>query len=636
MRSVRRSLFSLLSRRLVLSSVAVSLVFLLALVGLYHARMQEQRADAARGLNLLLQVSLENAMLKRDIPGLQEIINRFSQQEGISTVAILNPEGEVRFASRPELVGRRLDLDGGALCPGCRWDGRSGLERSELIERGLADAAPVLRALRAVPNRSECHQCHPANADKPVNGLLLVDHAAQDLRANALAGALALAGSGLSVVLALIGGIYATLRRHVIQPIEALDSASAAIAQGDYAARVPAEGDTELAALGQSFNAMAEQLEGSMAALQTRERFVKGLVEALPDGVRIIGPDFSVLLANAAYHRIHGAAPGTAIGQKCHFSSMQRTEPCVPTLATCPLVALHPDDAPIRFFASHHRPDGREVSVEVHAARLAASPGARGGAKDGAKDGDCVIEVIRDLDAAVQISHEQRLSELGQLATGIAHEIRNPLSSVALLLHDAEAHDSAVPPATMVRLIRQEVERCLGITESLLKLGAPPAQEPQLVDMSELVPDMLSLLRFEAEQCGVSVTTDLASHLRVLAADNDMRIVLINLIQNAFHAMPRGGTLLIAGTRAPGGRIALTLSDTGIGIPAEHLRSIFLPFWSRRADGVAGTGLGLSICRSIIRAAKGDILVSSVEGQGTTFTVDLPDADALPDADNAD
>lgn len=629
MKPITRSLFSLLSRTLVFYSLVVSFIFLLGIVWLYQWRMQEQRSDAARSINLLLQVSLENAMLKRDIPGLEDIIARFSQQEGIDSLAILNPEGEVRFASRRELVGRRFDLKAGTLCANCRDGATRLIETSELLPRGLVSDEPVLRSVKAVANREACLQCHGDKSQKPINGLLVVDHAARDLRTNALFSALALAGSGLTVVLALVAGIYAALRRHVLKPIAELEQASQALAQGQYATRVPAEGGTELAALGHSFNAMAERLQDSMAELRSRERFVQGLMEALPDGVRVIDADFRVIQANAAFHRIHGLKPGTAIGQLCHATSHSSPEPCIPTLATCPLVALRKSDGPIKFFAIHKRADGRDLSVEVHAARVSAEPGT---------GRDYVVEVVRDLDAAVQVSHEQRLSELGQLATGIAHEIRNPLSSVSILLHEAENHPesaTAMDRATLVRLIGHEVDRCLAITESLLKLGEPPAREPQLVEINEIIADMLTLLRFQAEQTGVSIITSLEPHLRILAADNDLRIVLINLIQNAFHAMPDGGVLTITGARSPAGKILLRMSDTGIGIAPEDLRSIFLPFWSRRADGIQGTGLGLSICRSIVIAAKGDILVSSLQGQGTTFTVELPDADCRTGLPNA-
>lgn len=621
----------MLSRTLVFYSVAVSLLFLLGIVWLYQWRMQEQRADAGQRINLLLQVSLENAMLKRDIPGLMDIVTRLGQQRGIETVAILNPQGEVRFSSRPELVGRKLDIAGTGLCPGCTWDGKTTLERSDMIARGFGEELQVLRSLKTVSNRTECGQCHGDAAAQPVNGVLLVDHAAHDLRQNALMSALGLAGSGIIVVLGLMAGIYRSLRQHVLQPIADLQSTTQAWSKGDYSARVPVAGGSEIAALDRSFNDMAQRLQVSMAETQARERFVQELIEALPDGVRVIDPNFRIVLANQAYYRIHGHQEGAVIGTLCHASSHARQEPCIPTLNTCPLMALKPGQPPIRFHASHRTQEGSDVSVEVHAA--CATMNSPGGTKS------YIVEIIRDLDAAVQISHEQRLSELGQLATGVAHEIRNPLSSISILLHTLQARTSeseTVETREAVHLIGQEIDRCLSITESLLKLGSPPAVEPELIDLGELVSDMLRLLQFQAEQSQLRLVAEVPRGMRVVAADNDMRIVMINLIQNAFHAMPHGGTLTITAIRSSEGLIVMRFADTGIGIPAGDLRSIFLPFWSRRADGVNGTGLGLSICRSIIRAAGGDIQVASVQGSGTVFSVELPDADFETELKNGD
>jgi signal transduction histidine kinase/HAMP domain-containing protein len=617
-----RSLFAIVSRSLLVNGLAVSLLFLVAIVSFYQMRLREQRTEAAMRINLLLQVSLENAMLKRDLPGLTEIVERLGQQRGIDSVMILNSQGEVRIASRPALVGRRFDPGGDELCPGCAWDGKTPLEQGNMLPRGMASDTAVLRSVKVVANREACVQCHGQVSENPVNGLLVVDHDAGDLRRSALMSTLALAGSGLVVVLGLIAGAYVTLRRTVLQPVAQLEKASRMMAGGDLSAKAHVEGVDELAALGRSFNDMAARLKVSMDEVQGRERLAQALIETLPDGVRVIDQDHTIRMTNEAYRRMHGRCGEAGNGISCYSSSHRRSEPCVQTLVNCPLVALDQPEKRLKFHAIHKRADGGDMSVEINAARLPLET------LDGPRM--AVVEVIRDLDAAGQVSHEQRLSELGQLATGVAHEIRNPLSSIALLLQDAQASLGEGRPfdqAATFRIIDHEVGRCLATTESLLKLGTPPAAEPQLILLNEVVADILRLLASEAGSAWVQVTSRMEEHLRVLASDNDIRIMVINLVQNAFHAMPNGGRLTITGERTPGGKIALAFADSGIGIAPEDLRAIFLPFWSRRADGVRGTGLGLSICRTIVRALGGDIRVSSEQGRGSTFTILLPDAD---------
>jgi PAS domain S-box-containing protein len=621
----QRSLISVVTRSLVTYSVLVSLLFLAGIVLLYQARLKEQRTDAAERVNLLLQVSLENAMLKRDIPGLKDIVERLGHHEGIKAVMILDPQGTIRFASDPQLLNRRFGLTEGDLCSDCRLDPKIPLERSELRGTGIITPAPVLRSVKSVQNREECIACHGKPAANPVNGILVVEHDAEDLKRNALLGALTLAGSGMLVVLGLVAGLWQVLRRNVLTPVAGLTAASRDIAAGHLDHRVIPGGGAEIADLGHAFNAMAEKLKSSYAELSAREHFVQALLDALPDGVRVIDQNFNIVLVNRAYCEQHGRANGTEVGRFCYQSSHGRNEPCIPTLVTCPVAALTNGTEQIKYHARHVRADGQELSVEVNAVRIDID-GPAGPRR-------LIIEAIRDLDAALKISQEQRLSEIGQLATGVAHEIRNPLSSVAMLVPDVERGFDRRPAdetRQSLHLIGQEVDRCLAITESLLKLGAPTGQAPQLIEVASLIRDIVALLRFDAEERDIAVHLAIEPSLRVLAADSDLRIVLINLIQNAFHAMPNGGDLYIAALRK-GRDIELSVRDTGVGIAAADITAIFMPFWSKRADGVNGTGLGLSICQSVVRGLGGTMRVVSQPGHGATFTVSLPDPDTEAD-----
>ena len=137
---------------------------------------------------------------------------------------------------------------------------------------------------------------------------------------------------------------------------------------------------------------------------------------------------------------------------------------------------------------------------------------------------------------------------------------------------------------------------------------------------------MLSLLNAEVLKSGVAFVNNMPPDLRVIASDGEMRMLVLNLAQNALHAMPNGGHLTITGRRS-GNQIFMTFADTGVGIAPENLARVFDPFWSRRADGVQGTGLGLSICREILKSSGGQISVTSELGKGTIFEVTLPAAD---------
>jgi PAS domain S-box-containing protein len=369
---------------------------------------------------------------------------------------------------------------------------------------------------------------------------------------------------------------------------------------------------------------MAGTLQNSLRTVRERETFLQDLIDAVPDGIRVIADDFSVLKTNRAYCEQLGMTMDQAIKLPCYRSSHGRSEPCVPTLVTCPLAEVKKSSEPIKTLHQHVRADGSGFLVEVFAAPVRAKV-------DGVEK-TLVVESIRDAAKDVQYSHEQRLAELGQLAAGVAHEVHNPLASMRIglqaLLRDAK--DETIDNSHLVDqldTIDAEIDTCIDVTERLLKLSVPPGDQQELVAVNAAVRDTMSLLELEAEQLGVVVELVLnPGDPRVMAAENDLRMVIFNLAQNAFHAMPKGGTLTVR-TDTSNSDVRLSFEDTGVGIDADDLRHVFEPFFSRRADGVKGTGLGLPICKTIIERHGGRIELISEPGEGTGCTVNLPNVD---------
>ncbi|MEZ5837579.1 MAG: ATP-binding protein, partial [Geminicoccaceae bacterium] len=307
------------------------------------------------------------------------------------------------------------------------------------------------------------------------------------------------------------------------------------------------------------------------------------------------------------------------LGQPCHASSHRCDTPCAPTMVTCPLHELGNGRNSLVCRHRHVRSDGHELFVEISAAILEV---------DDNGEPLSVVESIRNLSQDVALGHEQKLSELGMLAAGIAHEIRNPLSSIRIGLQALQGGSPSVDASSYLDLMQEEIDKCIEVTDRLLKLSVPTRGHDALVDLAVLVPDVMTLLASDAEQRGIAVDIDLPLSLRVIGSDSDLRMLVLNLAQNAFHAMVDGGRLKVTG-KCDAGTVLIAMEDTGCGISPEHLERIFQPFWSRRADrgGTAGTGLGLSICREIVKAHGGRIEVESRLGEGTTFTVHIPWAD---------
>lgn len=613
--SLGRRLALTLSAGLVLGSA----VFLGLFVELYRGRLIEERGSASAQVNRLLQVSLENAMLKRDLDGLREIVDGLGRQDQITRVMIVDPVGEIRFASRPEMLGARLDL------PGAGAAGRPPVTATTtfVTDEGGDE---VLRSINPVLNREPCTQCHGPLEAHPVNGVLVVDYDANGIKGEAVSSALMLSGSGVAVVILAIAGTWLALHRSVVRPVQAVTAASRALAGGDLAARTTWRGDDEVAELGRSFNQMAARLQQSLDAVRERKAFLQALIDAIPDGIRVIDQEFGVRLANTAYCRQVGRSLDEVVGRPCYESSHGRGEPCAPTLVTCPLHELRGRSEGLTCRHRHVAADGSALFVEVSAAPLHLT-------LDGRRQ-SLVVEAIRDLAQEMKLSHEQKLSEIGLLATGVAHEIRNPLASIHLSIRGLRrnvVNGDAIRLAEHMTIIDDEIGKCIQVTDRLLRLSVPPSERPTLVSLNDVIPEVLSLLGFEAAEAGVVVATRLAENLRVIGSDSDMRMVVLNLAQNAFHAMPEGGRLDVIGAVVDG-QIELTFADTGVGISPADLPRIFDPFWSRRADRVSGTGLGLSICKAILHQCEGAIEVHSEVARGTRMVVRLPHADSVSHA----
>ncbi|WP_164513372.1 sensor histidine kinase [Thiosocius teredinicola] len=608
---------SRLSRKFMLGTSAglliSSLVFLVMYLGLYRNELSNERADAAEQVNRLLQTSLENAMLKRDLDGLRTIISRLGQQQLVMQVFITNPTGEVRFANLPDMLGRSIPPPTDVSAPSTHF---------------IADAEgrDVLRSINPVANRSACTACHGLPSQHPINGILYVDYDAVPIRHKAQRTTLLLMGSGALIVLINLAGGWWFIHRFITSPVAQLSRASQALAQGDLSARTTLKGQDELSELGTTFNNMAGELQDKVTELRHQGEFLQALVDAIPDGVRVIGDDYRVLLTNRAYRQQCGLVDEDGVGDLCYRITHQRSQPCPATLTTCPVAELRARNVPVKALHRHHDVDNSPLDVEIYAAAMTATIDT--------VPQTLVVESIRDLSKQIEYSQEQKLSELGKLATGIAHEIHNPLASVRLALdamreNTGESEEDIREFKDYLKLVDREVDNCVNFTERLLRLGMPPSSEPDLVALKTIVDDTLSLVRWEAERLHIDLHTEVAPDLRVLGSDSELRMVVLNLIQNAFHAMPDGGELNVT-ARAIDDAIELAFVDSGTGIAPEQLRLIFDPFYSRRGDGSHGTGLGLPISRAIVDHHHGDIRVASELGCGSTFTVRLPNAASVP------
>jgi len=230
-----------------------------------------------------------------------------------------------------------------------------------------------------------------------------------------------------------------------------------------------------------------------------------------------------------------------------------------------------------------------------------------------------------------QLVQSARLAAVGELAAGVAHEINNPLTSIIgfthLLLEDVSADDQMHHD---LETIDREAARARQIVRGLLDFARTGAPVLAPVDLNVLVEEAVVLVYTRSVRTIVSLVKDLSPLPMLMLDTNQIKQVLVNLLNNAIQAMPDGGRLAVT-TRlvereidsSPRPMAAVYVSDSGVGISPENLERIFDPFFTTKEVG-QGTGLGLSVSYGIVEKHNGKIEVESVPGMGSTFVVLLP------------
>jgi signal transduction histidine kinase len=242
---------------------------------------------------------------------------------------------------------------------------------------------------------------------------------------------------------------------------------------------------------------------------------------------------------------------------------------------------------------------------------------------------DLDLAIIEDAYQSEYLDRQQRTERLiaiGQMAGGVAHELRNPLNVVKTSVYYLLNAKQATPAKTVEHL--QRIERQVALADKVITALADFAKLPFPQVRAIQVEHCLSeALELTALPSSIEVTVHTGPNATPVLADPDqIRIVLTNLFRNARDAMPAGGKLSIA-TAKSNGFVEIAITDTGDGIPRDVLARIMEPLYSTKARGL---GLGLAITRAIVEKHRGQLLVTSQQGKGSTFTVRLPAANVEP------
>lgn len=220
------------------------------------------------------------------------------------------------------------------------------------------------------------------------------------------------------------------------------------------------------------------------------------------------------------------------------------------------------------------------------------------------------------------MARKEKLVALGHLAAGVAHEIRNPLSSIKGLAKYFAERTPRRRVASVSQVMAKEADRLNRVVSELLELVRPAHLNYQTVDINALIRHSLQLVSQDAQSRGIALQFTPRPELTTISADPDrLNQVLLNLYLNAMQAIGRDGVIRVTASEADRQRVKIVVTDSGKGMSDEELQAIFTPYFTTKADG---TGLGLAVVQNIIEQHGGTIRAESQPGAGAIFTLWLP------------
>jgi two-component system sensor histidine kinase PilS (NtrC family) len=369
------------------------------------------------------------------------------------------------------------------------------------------------------------------------------------------------------------------------------------------------------------------ELEEKIDSLARLQRLNEHIVGSIRSGLVTADLDGKIAVFNKAAEEITGIENRTVLG-----SPVQRLigeELWEMILGTGWLR----DVRPLRHEAWFSFPRGTRRYLGFSISPLLVPPRSEGPSEEGALAG--YIVAFQDLTEIKRLEEEIRLKErmaaIGRMAAGIAHEIRNPLTSMRGSVEVLRSHLELRPAdARLMDILVRESERLNTFVEDFLTFARPRRYVRQAVEVTALLRDTCTLLCNNAEvKAKHAIELDLESPVMVHGSPDQLRQVFWNLAQNALRAMPAGGRLRIEARSAARGGGVIVFEDTGVGMTPEEQRQIFHPFQGRFKEG---TGLGLSIVFQIIEDHKGKIHFESEKGSGTRVTLSIPAEAPVPAA----
>lgn len=547
----------------------------------YISNLHEQLAHDAR---LLGETSAPYFAAAPDLAGLRTLAQRAGDILD-SRVTVIARDGTVLADSWRDPAG----MENHALRPEVMGALESGLGRNIRVSETVGQEMVYV----AVPVLSDAG---PA-------GVVRVAVPTSMVWANVRRIVLTIAFSALVVALLSVGLGY-LLARRTSRSVRSVTEGARRLARGDLDYRVQALSSDETQDLADAFNSMATTIRAMIRDLSGERNKLSAVLDTMADGVVAIGPDGYVTLMNRPAESLLDVRSKLAVGSR--FAGIVR-------------------DFELQQLVSRALSTGQQQmgEVELLRRRRFLSAIATPIIEDGSHG---VLLTLHDLTRIRQVETTRK-----QFVSNVSHELRSPLASIKAMVETLQggALDEPQVSQDFLQRIHRDLDRMTAMVNDLLELSRLESGQVTLklvpMDLRPLVEDVCTGFQAQARSQGISLEAALPEDLPlVLGEEEKLRQVLVNLLDNALKFTPGPGSVAVSAI-ALDNAVEVRVSDTGIGIPPEHLPHVFERFYKvDRARSQGGTGLGLAIVKHIVQAHGGDVRVESQEGSGSTFSFTVP------------
>ena len=449
--------------------ILISVVFFLIFYRLHRYQLISSLQESTSHLARLIETNLEYAMLNRDLDLLTKMLTTLGQEPGVEDVAILDKEAVVKISPYPQLIGQELNqMEVG--CQVCHDLPPNRRSNTAIITNKAGKK--LFRNMIPIFNKPQCFGCH--DRTNRINGVLLMDFSMEPIEKHlSLNVKEMLLWAGL-MSSATILVLVVLMNKLILRKLKLFVRKTELVGKGNLDEWISIPGRDEISELGDHFNKMTESLKESMGKLREHKEYLENLLNSIDDGVVVIDREYRIVLANTAFLSKFKLSREESVGSSCHGRAMGEVAPCAWSDGSCPMEETFRTGSSHKTMLSFKGSDGVETYAEIYSSPIFNEQGElfQG------------VEVWRDITERKRLeatlSHSERLASLGVLASGVAHEINNPLASISACIEGIQRRLNRIPEFNWEKqkdideyfsLVLKEIQRSKETTQKLLILS---------------------------------------------------------------------------------------------------------------------------------------------------------------------